>query len=81
MADSWEDEEFDLPSTTLPTTVPVSWEDEVRFLKPRSVFRYCRVRRLLAPPCLQRQENRGVAVVPLGDTPACERAVQSPPGW
>lgn len=30
MADSWEDEEFDLPSTAPPTAVPVSWEDEVR---------------------------------------------------
>eukprot|EP00752_Nemacystus_decipiens_P009467 g8465.t1 len=28
MADSWEDEEFDLPSAAPPTTVPVSWEDE-----------------------------------------------------
>lgn len=32
MADSWEDEEFDLPSAAPPTTVPVSWEDEVSFL-------------------------------------------------
>lgn len=29
MADSWEDEEFDLPSSAPPTAVPVSWEDEV----------------------------------------------------
>ncbi|CBJ33014.1 expressed unknown protein [Ectocarpus siliculosus] len=28
MADSWEDEEFDLPSSVPPTAVPVSWEDE-----------------------------------------------------
>ncbi|CAN0418464.1 unnamed protein product [Pylaiella littoralis] len=28
MADSWEDEEFDLPSNAPPTTAPVSWEDE-----------------------------------------------------
>ncbi|CAM9648000.1 unnamed protein product [Scytosiphon promiscuus] len=28
MADSWEDEEFDLPSSAPPTAVPVSWEDE-----------------------------------------------------
>lgn len=32
MADSWEDEEFDLPSAAPPTAVPVSWEDEVRLL-------------------------------------------------
>lgn len=29
MADSWEDEDFDLPGAAPPTMVPVSWEDEV----------------------------------------------------
>ena len=32
MADSWEDEEFDVPSAVPPTSAPVSWEDEVRGL-------------------------------------------------
>lgn len=32
MADSWEDEEFDVPSVVPPTSAPVSWEDEVRGL-------------------------------------------------
>lgn len=32
MADSWEDEDFDLPSVAPPTTVPVSWDDEVGML-------------------------------------------------
>lgn len=41
MADSWEDEEFDLPSAAPPTTVPVSWEDEVRLLKLRRSSRSC----------------------------------------
>ena len=41
MADSWEDEEFDLPSAAPPTTVPVSWEDEVRLLILRRSSRSC----------------------------------------
>ena len=32
MADSWEDEEFDVPSVVPPTSAPVSWVDEVRGL-------------------------------------------------
>lgn len=32
MADSWEDEDFDLPSAAPPITVPASWDDEVRML-------------------------------------------------
>lgn len=38
MADSWEDEDFDLPTTAPPTTVPVSWEDEVKRVSSICLF-------------------------------------------
>lgn len=38
MADSWEDEEFDVPSAVPPTSAPVSWEDEVSDISSAIMF-------------------------------------------